>query len=154
MRLVESGLPVERMFVAQPDEDADCSFATSRAQRSMPISICNHKAAQRLTATGRNFVQSFAKLSGGSSIDLRMVARTSRTPAFISLSQYCRIADRSTYLLFGPGDQGGLLTHGYASLIMRAGDLWHAERGVGNIQIETARHSADLLLIRIGNNLT
>lgn len=153
LRLLESGLPVERIFLSQAAESVGGNPATGRTPRSHSIWDHNHKAAQRLTTAGRNFVQTFAKLSGGSVIELQIVARTSRTPAFISLSQYCRIADRSTYVLFGPGDQGGLLTHGYGSLIMRAGDLWHAEKGVRNVQVETVRHTADLLLMRIEDNL-
>jgi hypothetical protein len=56
---------------------------------------------------------------------------------------------KSTFLLVGPSDQGGLLTTNAGSISLRSGDLWHAERGVSGFLVETTTGYSELLLLRL-----
>jgi hypothetical protein len=143
LRLVESALPVERFFAPRNNELS----ITGRRPRVQTYFLRHRAAAGRLTSSGRNFIRAFAELTGGALADLQIVSRTSQLSAFVSLAPHVGQPFKSTFLLVGPGDQGGLLTTGAGSINLRAGDLWHAERGVAGFLAETTPGYSELLLL-------
>jgi len=150
LRLAESDLPVERFFVPRSEEASSAPHSSSGRRSRMPAYFSAHRAtARRLTSSGRNFLRAFADLSGGALAELQMIRRTSQHAGFLSLAPHLEQPRKSTFLLVGPGDQGGLLVHGTGSVNLRAGDLWHAETGVGSFQVETTRGYSELLLLRL-----
>jgi hypothetical protein len=150
LRLAESDLPVERFFVPRSEEAAIALQPSSGRRLRVPIYFSAHRAAaRRLTSSGRNFLRAFADLTGGALAELQIIRRTSQHAGFLSLAPHLEQPRKSTFLLVGPGDQGGLLVHGTGSVNLRAGDLWHAETGVGSFQVETTRGYSELLLLRL-----
>lgn len=145
LRLVESALPVERFFAPRHNE----SSIAGRRPRVQTCFLRHRAVACRLTSSGRNFIRAFAELTGGALADLQIVSRTSQLAAFVSLAPYVGQPFKSTFLLIGPGDHGGLLTTGAGSISLRAGDLWHAERGVSGFLVEATTCYSELLLLRL-----
>jgi hypothetical protein len=143
LRLVESALPVERFFALRHNE----SSIAGRRPRVQPYFLRHRAVLGRLTSSGRNFIRSFVELTGGGLADLQIVSRTSQLSAFVSLAPHVGQPFKSTFLLVGPGDQGGLLMTGAGSINLRAGDLWHAERGVAGFLVETTPGYSELLLL-------
>lgn len=142
LRLVEYALPVERFFEPRHNE----SSTTGRRRRVQAYFLEHRAAAARLTGSGRNFIRSFADLTGCTLAELQIVRRASQRSALISLAPHLGQPFRSTFLLVGPGDQGGLLMSGTGSINLRTGDLWHAERGIAGFQVETTTGYSELLL--------
>jgi hypothetical protein len=150
LRLAESDLPVERFFVPRREEASIAPHSSSGRPLRVPIYFSAHRAAaRRLTSSGRNFLKAFADLTGGALAELQIIRRTSQHAGFLSLAPHLEQPRKSTFLLVGPGDQGGLLVHGSGSVNLRAGDLWHAETGVGSFQVETTPGYSELLLLRL-----
>lgn len=145
LRLVESALPVERFFAPRHNE----SSSAGRRPRVQPFFLRHRAVAGRLTSSGRSFIRSFVELTGGGLADLQIVSRTSQLSAFVLLAPHVGQPFKSTFLLVGPGDQGGLLMTGAGSINLRAGDLWHAERGIAGFQVETTIGYSELLLLRL-----
>lgn len=145
LRLVETSLPVERFFVPRSNE----ACISGRRPRVAPFFLRHRAVAGRLTSSGRSFIRSFVELTGGGLADLQIVSRTSQLSAFVSLAPHVGQPFKSTFLLVGPGDQGGLLVTGAGSSNLRAGDLWHAQRGIAGFQVETTSSDSELLLLRL-----
>lgn len=150
LELVESDLPVERLFVALRDDRASGGHVSSVRRRKLPPFFSGHRAAaRRLTASGRNFIRAFVELQGGTLAELQIVSRTSQHPALISLAPYIGLSMKSTFVLVGASDQGGLLMHETGAVALRPGDLWLVQGGVSSLQVETTPYHAELLLLSL-----
>ena len=119
LRLVELALAVERFFAPRHNE----SSIAGQRPRAQPFFLRDRAVAGRLTSSGRSFIRSFLELTGGGFADLQIVSRPLQLSAFVSLAPHAGQPFKSTLLLVGPDDQGGLLMAGTGSINLRAGDL-------------------------------
>ena len=154
MQIVETGLPVERMFCPRHYGAPNvCIVGTGRGGRLSKELRPFANAARRLTATGRNFALAFAEIGGGKLAELQMVPRMADQARRVRISSFSRFPARPTFLLVGPGPDGGLLTADSSCGVLRPGDLWYTEDGVLSVQLETTQKAAAVLLMQIDSSV-